>query len=317
MSAWKRGAEAFGWEEKLAEAKRQEDENYAYGCGVATALHGNGVAPFAPDITVAEIMLHEDGSVLLRTGMTDHGAGTYTLLKQIVSETLDMPMEQVEITHSDTHSCPYDMGSGASRNTWSGGAAVETVSRKLLNTLYEIASEMLECNKEDVVLDNGIFYGRQGTKTLARSDISCYAYKTQKRKILEVVSYNSDHNAGSYGAHFAKVRVNKKSGEVKVLEYLAMCDVGTPLNPMLLEGQIEGAIMMGLGMALFEEIRLDEMGAPVNVNLKKYRLPRVSDMPKITISFVDNYEQGWTIWREEHRGSIHCTRRAGDRGCGQ
>ena len=123
-----KGAELFRWKERLAGKAARETGRYVYGYGVATALHGNGVAPFAPDITVAELMVHEDGSVLLRTGLTDHGAGTYTLMKQIVAETLDIPFDQIELTHSDTHSCPYDMGSGASRNTWSGGAAVGTGS---------------------------------------------------------------------------------------------------------------------------------------------------------------------------------------------
>lgn len=285
------GAERFGWSERRKAPRVSPDGRYRYGYGVATAMHGNGVAPFAPDITVAELMLHEDGTVLLRTGVTDHGAGTYTLIKQIVAETLQMPMEQVAITHSDTDSCPYDMGSGASRNTWSGGAAVETVSRQMVQTLKETAAQALQCAPEEIVLEDGRFRAADG-RSMTRSDLALYAYEQQKRKILEVVSYNSDTNAGSYGAHFAQVQVDTHTGQVKVLDYLAMCDVGTPLNPMLLEGQIEGAILMGLGMALFEGLVLDENGVPRNANLKKYRLPHASDMPNITVDFVDNFEEG-------------------------
>lgn len=287
-----RGAELFDWKRKWAERKSLEDGRYAYGYGVATALHGNGVAPFAPDITVAELMLHEDGSVLLRTGLTDHGAGTYTLMKQIVAETLDIPFDQIELTHSDTHTCPYDMGSGASRNTWSGGAAVETVSRQMANTLLEVAAAMLGCGKEAVRFEDGRYFTDGDDRRLTRADLACYAYDKQKRKILETVSYCSDHNAGSYGAHFAKVRVDKETGEVKVMDYLAVCDVGTALNPMLLEGQIEGAILMGMGMALFEGIELDDKGKPVNASFRKYRMPRSTDVPPITIRFVEEFEQG-------------------------
>ena len=121
---------------------------------------------------------------------------------------------------------------------------------------------------------------------MTRAELALFAYEQQKRNILETVSYNSQTNAGSYGAHFAKVQVDTLTGQVKVLDYLAMCDVGTPLNPMLLEGQIEGAILMGLGMALFEGLKLDEKGVPINANLKKYRLPH------ITVEFVDNFEEG-------------------------
>ena len=287
-----KGAELFRWKERLAGKAARETGRYVYGYGVATALHGNGVAPFAPDITVAELMVHEDGSVLLRTGLTDHGAGTYTLMKQIVAETLDIPFDQIELTHSDTHSCPYDMGSGASRNTWSGGAAVETVSRQMEQTLRAVAADALGCALEQVRHSGGAYWTEGSGARLTRADLACYAYDHQKRKLLETVSYCSDHNAGSYGAHFAEVRVDKQTGEVKVTDYLAVCDVGTALNPMLLEGQIQGAVLMGMGMALFEGLQLDEKGRPVNANLKKYRLPRSTDLPPISIHFVEEFEQG-------------------------
>lgn len=286
------GADAFDWKTRWQNRKAEADDRYLYGYGLATAMHGNGVAPFAPDITVAELMLHEDGSVLLRTGLTDHGAGTYTLLAQIVAEVLQMPMEQVVITHSDTDSCPYDMGSGASRNTWSGGAAVETVARRMQAELARTAADALGCAESEVALQGGLYHGPGHAVPLSRADIACHAYSVQKRKILETVSYCSDTNAGSYGAHFAHVRVHRQTGRVRVLEYLAMCDVGATLNPLLLEGQLEGAIAMGLGMALFEELALDENGAPKNASLKKYRLPRAADMPDITVRFVQNHEPG-------------------------
>lgn len=285
------GKELFEWEKRKQEARNKSSERYAYGVGVATALHGNGVAPFAPDITLAEIMMHEDGTLLLRAGITDHGAGTYTLAKQIVAEILDMPMDHILLVHSDTDSSLFDMGSGASRNTWTGGAAVETVAKKMKVTLMQVASEALECEEKDIILENGNYINTSG-KILTKSDLVCYAYEVQKRKLIEVVSYDSKTNAGSYGAHFASVRIDKKTGEIKVEDYLAVCDVGTVLNPLLLEGQVEGAIMMGLGMALFEGLRLNEFGKVTNAHFKKYRLPKTTDMPNIKIKFLDSYEEG-------------------------
>ncbi len=285
------GAKAFGWKEKWAARKSLNTERYLYGYGVSTAMHGKGVAPFAPDITLAELMLNEDGSFLLRTAVTDHGAGTYTLLRQIVSEVMGCPLEEVFLVHSDTDSCNYDMGSGASRNTWSGGAAVETVARQLLDTMLDTAAAALECSPQALRFENGVVAGPGGI-SLTRAEISSYAYEKQRTRLIELARYNSDTNAGSYGAHFAKVRIDRETGEVKVEDYLAMCDIGTPLNPLLLEGQIEGAIMMGLGMALFEAVVLDENGVPKTTNLKKYRLPKASDMPHIDVQFVDNFEEG-------------------------
>ncbi len=285
------GAAAFGWAEKWKMRKSLNTGRYLYGYGVATAMHGNGVAPFAPDITLAELMLNEDGSFLLRTAVTDHGAGSYTLLRQIVSEVMQCGLEEVFLVHSDTDSCNYDMGSGASRNTWSGGMAVETVARQLQNTMRATAAAALGCEAAALRMENGVFTA-PGGKSLDRAAVSAYAYETQRTRLIELTRYNSDKNAGSYGAHFAKVRIDRETGEVKVEDYLAMCDIGTPLNPMLLEGQIEGAILMGLGMALFEGLVLDEKGVPQTVNFKKYRLPKASDMPRIEVRFVDNFEEG-------------------------
>ena len=287
-----KGAEIFEWERRKEEAKRKSGDRYAYGVGVAVGMHGNGVAPFASDITVSEISLNEDGTVFLRCAVTDHGAGTYTLVRQVVAETLQMPLEQVGFTHSDTKTCPYDMGAGASRNTWSASSSVWEVSRKLLASMTKAASELFGCDENEIRYEDGVFCCLTDGKTATREDIASYTYLHKKEKLIEVVSYNSSHNAGSYGAHFVEARVDKTTGEVRLGKYLAVYDVGTPLNPLMLTGQIEGAILQGIGMALFEGINFDDKGKATNAGFRRYRVPRASDMPDIQVEFVDNYEHG-------------------------
>lgn len=287
-----RGAAQFRWKEQLEECAVLSDDRYAYGCGCATTLHGNGIAPGATDITVVSMELHEDGSVLLRTGVTDHGAGTYTLYRQIVASVLQMPMEHVELTFSDTYQGHFDKGAGSSRNTWVSGTAVKQVTELILEDMLEVAATAMSLPVGEVKFQNGVFVSRDDTKTLTKIDIAEYACEIQRKKLIRALSYNSPKNAGSYGAHFTSVRVDKKTGEVKVLDYVAVSDVGRALNPMLLEGQIEGGILMGMGMALYEQIELDDKGVVRNASFKGYRIGKMSDMPNMKILFVEEGEEG-------------------------
>lgn len=287
-----KGRELFGWDAKKSAARAESSSRYAYGVGAASAMHGNGVASFAPDITVASVSVQEDGSILVRTGVTDHGAGTYTLMKMIAAETLELPPEEIVLVNSDTLAGEYDNGSGASRNTWTGGEAVARASMKMRDRLTRLAADLMDISPSQVELRGGEYWRKDGRAHKSRREIAWYAQDKKRIKLIETVSHQAPHNAGSYGAHFTRVRVDKKTGEVKVLEYTAVCDVGTALNPLLLQGQIEGAILMGLGMALFEEVKLDDAGRPINANLRKYRLPKASDMPEISVHFVEEYEDG-------------------------
>jgi CO/xanthine dehydrogenase Mo-binding subunit len=287
-----KGSQLFDWQGKRARQKSLETERYVYGYGLATTVHGNGVAPFSPDITVVSLALNEDGSVLLRTGLSDHGAGTYTVLKQIVAEILDMPMEHIGLVHADTSYALYDRGAGSSRNTWVGGAAVAQVAQRMKQKMMLLASELLGVSIDEIILQGEVFTTKSGKGKVYKKEIACYGYEVKRMKLVETLSYNSSHNAGSYGAHFAGVKVDKYSGKVKVEEYVAVCDVGKVLNPLLLEGQVEGAILMGIGMALFEGLQLDENGVAKNANFKKYYLPKAKELPKITTYFIEEYEEG-------------------------
>lgn len=286
-----KGAELFEWEKKKQACALLCDSRYAYGTGLAAAMHGNGVAPFAPDISVASLEMNEDGTCVLRTGSCDHGAGTYTLYKMIVAELLDLPLDAVNLIHSDTDAGTYDTGAGASRNTWTGGQTVALVAEQMRSRLLQLAAEALQAPLDGIVLQGDHFVAPSENKFINKTELVWYAMDKRREKLIETLSYNSYYNAGSYGAHFAQVRVDRRTGEVKVLDYVAACDVGTALNPLLLEGQVEGAIAMGLGMALYEEIELDEKGLGKSTTFKRYRIPHASDMPPIRIRFVEAYEE--------------------------
>jgi CO/xanthine dehydrogenase Mo-binding subunit len=283
------GAKEFRWEDRIKE-KLNNDDRYAYGYGVATGLHGNGVAPFVPDMTAMNLSLHEDGSAVLATSICDHGGGSYTVLTKIIGEILDIDPKLMAVVTTDTETTPYDLGASASRNTWVGGNCAIELATKMKNQLLECAQQMLEEDIDNIMMKDGSFISKNNAKKVTRAEIILYGFDKLRKKFIESVSYSSSSNAGSYGAHFASVRVDKETGEVKVLDYVAACDVGTALNPLLLEGQVEGGIQMGMGLALSEQLILNEKGKVINANLKKYRMPRAKDMPNIKVIFIEKNE---------------------------
>ncbi|MDD2370816.1 MAG: molybdopterin-dependent oxidoreductase [Firmicutes bacterium] len=277
-----------------SDLNKNNENRYKIGYGFAVAAHGNGSVPFFPDIAGITIQILEDGSAVLSLGICDPGAGTYTILKQMASEILDISPELITIVESNTQNTPYDLGALASRNTWVGGNAIVETCNKLKNELITYAAEVLETIPANINLKDGKFINKNNESSyITRESLVHYIFINKHRKMLISNSYNSKTNVGSYGAHFAKVIVDTQTGEIKVVDYLAVCDVGRAINPMLLEGQIEGGIQMGLGYALSEEILIDkETGRVTNANLKKYKMPKAKDMPNIKIKLIEENEIG-------------------------
>jgi CO/xanthine dehydrogenase Mo-binding subunit len=284
-----KGAELFNWNDR--EKRRNNSDRYRFGFGVGVGLHGNGVFPIFPDMTSMTINLQEDGSIKLNTGLCDVGAGSYTIIPQIVAEILDMDPDTITIADNDTAHGLYDYGASASRNTWVGGMAAIELAGRIREKLIVFAAEMMETDTDSVSLDQGKFLDTRGRQSVSRKEVILHAFRKHKVRFTESIDYASKANAGSYGAHFAEVRVDITTGEVAVLNYVAVCDVGKALNPMLLEGQIEGGIHMGLGFALTEELKVDpESGRVTNAGFKKYRLVKAGEMPKVTIAFIEEKE---------------------------
>ena len=280
------GAEAFNWEDELP-----EEEGYLYGKGVGVGLHGNGVAPHAPDLTGMTLNLYEDGTYALSTGICDHGGGSYTMLAQIIGEILKVRPESIRVKKPDTENTPYDLGAYGSRNTWVGGNCAVKVANKMKNKLLEHAAWYFDTTPDQVELTHG-FLGNKanGEKISVRLLLNKVMYEKKERMIVTEY-FSSQQNAGSYGAHFAMVRIEKATGKVEVIRYLAAADVGTAINPKLVEGQLEGGIQMGLGYALSEELVLDEKGVPKNANLKRYHVFTADEMPKsIELKLIERYE---------------------------
>lgn len=286
-----KGCELIGWTDQVT---TRENGRYRKAMGFACGVHGNGVYGVMMDTTTIQLRMAEDGSVTIFTGNQDIGQGNGVVLKLIVAETLQLDPDSIELIDADTAVTPFDMGTFSSRCTWVSGEAARQAAEELLEKLKKEASELLDVEEEQLSLDHGALI-LKGDPTIRASygELALHAQQVSYRGEFTVNKpFYSAHNPGSYCADLAEVEVDMETGEVKVINFVAVHDVGRAINPLMLEGQIEGGIQMGLGYGLTEELKQDpRTGAVTNAHTKKYKLFRAEDMPKITVATVEEGEE--------------------------
>ena len=287
------GAELFDWKAGLAEqeASRQENGRYRIGVGMAVAAHGNGVFGVHTDISGVILKMNEDGTLVMSSGSCDMGNGVVTLQAQLISEILDIPVKDITFIQADTDNTLYDWGNFSSRGTYVCGAAAVKAGKAMKQILLEEAAKLLPEDIERIELRDGRAWSlNYPDRSATLEELAAHARHKSHRDLVAAVNHASNGMAVSYGAHFVKVQVDTETGEVKPLDYVAVHDVGTPLNPMNLEGQVEGAIQMGLGYALSESIDLDAKGKVTNGTFRQYHIFTAPEMPPIRVRFVGKPE---------------------------
>ena len=289
----KMGAELFDWKTGLLEqaASRQADGRYRVGVGMAVAAHGNGVFGAHTDISAIFLHMNEDGTLVLSSGSCDMGNGSVSLQGQLVSQVLGIPLEDIAYVQADTDATLYDWGNYSSRGTYVGGAAALKAANALKAMLLEEAAGVLETAPERIALHDGRAWSlNHPDRSADMAQLASHARHQSHRELAVTASFASNAMAVSFGAHYVKVRVDTATGAVKVLDYVAVHDVGTPINPLNLEGQIEGAVQMGLGYALTEGLDVDESGKITNGTLRQYHMFTAPEMPPIRVAFVGQPE---------------------------
>ena len=291
----KKGMELFGWEEGLKEQEtsRKENGRFRIGVGMAVAAHGNGVFGVRPDTTGVMLKMNEDGTVVLFSGVCDMGNGSVTTQCQVVSEILGIPVDGIECIQADTDATMWDLGNYSSRGTYVSVHAAVKVANQMKEEILEEASKMLQRKKEELSLGEWQVVEKMTRNHLASlQEVVSFTKQTDEKDLCCADTFASDSLAVSYGAHFVKVQVDQETGKVKVLSYTAVHDIGKAINPMAVEGQIEGAVQMGLGYALSEGIVLDENGKVKNSSFRTYHIFQADEMPKIQVGFVEPVEPG-------------------------
>ena len=285
----KKGASEFKWYER----KKTSDKGgrYRKGIGMACATHGNGYYGAYHDFTRMNLRMLNDGSLILEAGLHELGCGTIVSIAQIVAEILDVDVSKIHVTEGDTKFSPYDLGSQASRVTYVCGACAKETALKLKELMLENAAKIYRVPKELIEMKGG-YIRVKGDEESQRTygEMAFEIQKLNKTELYVSHEYESKANPGSYAAHFAEVIVDTYTGLVTVNDYLAVHDIGKAINPGFVEGQILGGVQMGIGMALYEEIKFDFKGKPINDSFSKYHVVNAPDMPEVRVLLIEEGE---------------------------
>ena len=254
--------------------------------------------------SAATVKLNEDGTATLLTGTVETGQGSLTVLAQIAAEELGIATDDVHVVSADTDAMPMDTGAIASRTTYVTGNAVRLAAEKAKLILFETAAPVLGVKPEQLeARDRKIQIKGFPQRNISIGEIAHRAQVVMGQPPIGSASWNPptvamDPQTGQgkpfstyvYATQIAEVDVDDETGEVEVVRIVAAHDCGKPINPMLVEGQVEGGISMGIGFALQEQILFDDAGLQVNPNLTNYIMPTSLDVPEIEVDIVDSYD---------------------------
>lgn len=284
-----KGCEMIQWGEKEV----SEDPDWKIGKGFAMIMQGSGL----PGLDHAEAIakLETDGTVILNSGGADLGTGLDTICAKIVSEVLKLPMDRITVVSGDTDACAFDTGSYASSGTFFSGNAALVATNNLKDKILAEAALQLEEKVEDLdVRAPGEVFSKTSGKAISYYELTHTATSgTGRGQMIAHGSYVTAASSVPYGAHFAQVAVNVKTGEIKVQKFYALQDAGTPINPECALTQIYGAVMKSIGHSLYENMVLDKSGKCINANLTDYGAPMIGDAPEdfksVLIDVNDDY----------------------------
>jgi 4-hydroxybenzoyl-CoA reductase alpha subunit len=268
-------------------------EQKAYGIGLGCGGFPSGAGFYLSKTTAAHssvIIKAGGGGVTVLTGASDIGQGSDSIISQIVAEVLGLGLEDVHVTSADTELTPPDMGTYSSRVTVAAGNAALKAAHAAREKIFQVAAAKLEADPGDLVAaERQIFVkGSPGVRVSFSDAIGLYEENHNGSPLVVEGSYNSPDKFSptySFGAYVAEVEVDLRTGKVKVLKVTAGHDCGQPLNPLSVEGQVEGCIVMGMGYALSEDLPL-ENGRTLNPSLLGYRAPSANQVPEIIIHHI-------------------------------
>jgi carbon-monoxide dehydrogenase large subunit len=294
--------EMAGYDELRKEQAAAREQGRYIGIGLSTYIEACGIAPSAVVGALgARAGLYESGTVRVQptgkvtvlTGSHSHGQGHDTTFAQLVSHSLGIPMEDVEIVHGDTDLVPFGMGTYGSRSLAVGGVAISMSLDKVKEKGAKIAAHLLEASEEDLEFAEGSWTVKGTDRSVSFGDVALTAYVPHNypeglEPGLEFTSFYDPANfTFPYGAHIAVVEVDTETGVVKLKRYIACDDVGNVVNPMIVDGQVHGGVTHGIGQALMEGAIYDDEGQLINGSFMDYAMPRADDLP--------SFETGRTV----------------------
>ena len=277
----------IGWDEKYP--RRDMGNGKIRGVGAALAMQGSAIA--GVDVGGATIKLGEDGSYTLSLGATDMGTGCDTILSQMAADVLETEFDNIVVFGVDTDISPYDSGSYASATTYVTGMAVADACKELREKIRALGAEMLEAAAEEVEFDGKRVYVLDGSREVSLQEIAVKGTCGNNESLHVTVNRSSKISPPPFMAGVAEVEVDTETGSVELIDYAAVVDCGTPVNPNLARVQTEGGLAQGIGMALYEDIQYNEKGQLRNNSFMQYKIPSRVDIQKIRVDFAPSYEK--------------------------
>ena len=242
------------------------------------------------DVGSATIKLNEDGIYTLLIGAADMGTGCDTILAQMAAECLDCPVDEVIVSGADTDTSPYDSGSYASSTTYVTGKAVEKACEKLTRQIKERACQILSCSDETLFFDGHQAKDLDTGKIVTLKEIGTASMCGNNVALQVTETHSSPVSPPPFMAGAVEIELDKETGHVEIIDYAAVIDCGTVVNPNLARVQAEGGIAQGIGMALYEKVQYTEDGKLLNNSLMQYKIPTRLDVGKIRVEFESSYE---------------------------
>lgn len=282
-----KGKEIIGWNEKYP--RREVSETKVRAIGMAVTMQGSGIAGI--DTASAQVRLNDDGNYTLLVGSADMGTGSDTILAQMAVEVLETSMEKIIVHSADTDVSPYDPGSYASSTTYVTGMAVVKAAEDLKKQIIENGAKLLEVSPEEVEFDGENIKTINGDKTMSLEKLAeLMVLGVGNLQLVGNATYGSQVSPPPFMAGFAEIEVDKETGKVEVINYVAVGDSGTIINPNLAKLQVEGGIVQGIGLALYEDVKFSEKGRLQTNTFMQYKIPSRKDVGNIIVDFEESYE---------------------------
>lgn len=276
----------FGWEEKYP--VRQMGNGKVRTAGVALAMQGSCISNL--DVGSATVKLGDEGFYNLIIGAADMGTGCDTILAQMAAECLECSVDDVEVFGADTDASPYDSGSYASSTTYITGKAVEMACGELKENMCRIAAGMMNCDVSQVEFTGEGVRRLDGEGFVSRFDIATKSMLNNDISAQTTASHCSPVSPPPYMVGMVEIELDQETGKVEILDYVAVVDCGTPINPNLARIQTEGGLVQGIGMALYENVTYQPSGKISENSLMQYKIPTRLDMGHLRVEFESSYE---------------------------
>ena len=276
----------FNWEERSK--IRDMGNGKVRTAGVAMAMQGSCISNV--DVGSATLKLSEDGTYNLIIGAADMGTGCDTILAQMVAELMDCDVDDVAVFGADTDVSPYDSGSYASSTTYITGQAVVKACAELKKRICAIAAEMMGCEETEVEFASSCVRRTGTDQAVSLTDIAYKAQVFNTTPAEATQTHTSPVSPPPYMVGMVEIELDKLTGKVDIIDYMAVVDCGIPINPALATIQTEGGIVQGIGHTLMENVTYNSFGKPMESTFMQYKVPTRLDMGKLKVEFEHSYE---------------------------